>query len=147
MPTPPIATDYTQAPTNQQLDHIQGEYGLPFVGKTIAMFADPINTFHQHYLKFGAVSRVSITGQKVVLLLGPQYLQTILLDTERNFSVKKGWDLFMGDFFAGGLLMRDFEEHRIHRRIMQTAFKSENMREYSATITRIVQQAVARWQQ
>lgn len=145
MPTPPIATDYTQAPTNQQLDHIQGEYGLPFVGKTIAMFADPIRTFHQHYLKFGAVSRVSITGQKVVLLLGPQYLQTILLDTERNFSVKKGWDLFMGDFFAGGLLMRDFEEHRIHRRIMQTAFKSENMREYSATITRIVQQAVAQW--
>lgn len=139
-------TDYTQAPTNQQLSHIAGEYGLPFVGKTIAMFADPINTFHQHYLKFGAVSRVSITGQKVVLLLGPQYLQTILLDTERNFSVKKGWDLFMGDFFAGGLLMRDFEEHRMHRRIMQTAFKSENMREYSATITHIVQQAVARWQ-
>lgn len=43
--------------------------------------------------------------------------------------------------------MRDFEEHRIHRRIMQTAFKSENMREYSTTITHIVQQAVARWQQ
>ena len=89
MPTPPIATDYTQAPTNQQLDHIQGEYGLPFVGKTIAMFADPINTFHQHYLKFGAVSRVSITGQKVVLLLGPQYLQTILLDTRRNSSAQE----------------------------------------------------------
>ncbi len=116
------------------------------MGKTIAMFADPIRTFHQHYQQFGAVSRISITGQKAVLLLGPQYLQTILLDTERNFSVKKGWDIFMSDFFAGGLLMRDFDEHRMHRRIMQTAFKSENMREYSEIIHRIVQKAVAQWQ-
>lgn len=141
------AADYALTPSNQQLLHIQGEYGLPFVGKTIAMFADPIRTFHEHYQKYGPVSRISITGQKAVLLLGPQYLQTILLDADRNFSVKKGWDIFMGDFFAGGLLMRDFEEHRLHRRIMQTAFKSENMRDYSDIINSIVQQAVTRWQQ
>lgn len=138
---------YQLAPTNQQLKHIAGEYGLPFLGKTIAMFADPINTFHRHYLQFGAVSRISITGQKAVLLLGPQYLQMLLLDTERNFSTKKGWDIFMSDFFAGGLLMRDFEEHRFHRRIMQTAFKSDSMRFYADTINAVVQQTVTRWQQ
>lgn len=143
----PVDYSYLQAPTNQQLGHIKGEYGLPFLGKTLSIFADPINTFHQHYLKFGPVSRISITGQKAVLLLGPQYLQTMLLDTDRNFSTRKGWDVFMSDFFAGGLLMRDFEEHRIHRRIMQTAFKSDSMRHYTGTISSIVQQAVARWQQ
>ncbi len=138
---------YQQAPTNQHLAHIPGSYGLPFVGKTFSMFADPIGTFHKHYLKFGPVSRISITGQKAVLLLGPQYLQQLLLDTERNFSVVKGWDIFMSDFFAGGLLMFDFEEHRIQRRIMQSAFKSDTMQTYAAIIDRIVQQAVARWQQ
>jgi cytochrome P450 len=53
----------------------------------------------------------------------------------------------MSDFFAGGLLMRDFEEHRIHRRIMQTAFKSENMRHYTDTINAIVKNAVMGWLQ
>lgn len=140
-------SSYQLAPTNQQLKHIAGEYGLPFLGKTIAMFADPIKMFHQHYQTFGPVSRISITGQKAVLLLGPQYLQMLLLDPDRNFSTKKGWDVFMSDFFAGGLLMRDFEEHRIHRRIMQTAFKSESMRHYTHTINAVVMSAVARWQQ
>ena len=72
------AVDYTQAPSNQQLSHIEGEYNLPFVGKIIELFADPITIYHQHYLKLGPVSRASITGQKMVLLLGPQYLQTML---------------------------------------------------------------------
>lgn len=143
----PVASSYLQAPTNQQLGHLPGEYGLPFLGKTLSMFADPIRTFDKHYRQFGPVSRISITGQKAVLLLGPQYLQWMLLDTERLFSTRKGWDVFMSDFFAGGLLMRDFEEHRIHRRIMQTAFKSDNMRSYTETISQIAQQAVARWQQ
>jgi cytochrome P450 len=143
----PAGDHYLLAPTNQQLGHIAGEYGLPFLGKTLGIFADPISTFHQHYLQFGPVSRISITGQKAVLLLGPQYLQMMLLDPERNFSTRKGWDVFMSDFFAGGLLMRDFEEHRIHRRIMQTAFKSDSMRLYTDTINSVVQQTVARWQQ
>ncbi|HQQ75627.1 MAG TPA: cytochrome P450, partial [Pseudomonadales bacterium] len=138
---------YQLAPSNQQLKHITGEYGLPFLGKTIAMFANPIKMFHQHYQTFGPVSRISITGQKAVLLLGPQYLQMLLLDPDRNFSTKKGWDIFMSDFFAGGLLMRDFEEHRIHRRIMQTAFKSDSMRHYTHTINTVVASAVTRWQQ
>jgi cytochrome P450 len=146
MSNPTSDYSYQLAPTNQQLGHIAGEYGLPFLGKTIAIFADPIKTFHQHYLKFGPVSRISITGQKAVLLLGPQYLQMLLLDSDRNFSTKKGWDVFMSDFFAGGLLMRDFEEHRIHRRIMQTAFKSDSMRLYADTINAVVREAVARWQ-
>lgn len=142
-----MSDDYQLAATNQKLSHIRGEYGLPFVGKTFGIFADPVRTFHQHYQKFGAISRISITGQKTVLLIGPQYLQMMLLDPERNFSTRKGWDVFMSDFFAGGLLMRDFEEHRMHRRIMQTAFKSENMYHYADTINTIVKQAVAGWLQ
>lgn len=143
----PVDDSYLQAPTNQQLGHLPGAYGLPFIGKTLSIFTDPIGTFHRHYLEYGAVSRISITGQKAVLLLGPQYLPLMLLDPERLFSTRKGWDVFMSDFFAGGLLMRDFEEHRIHRRIMQTAFRSENMRTYSSTISHIAQQAVARWRE
>ena len=41
-----------------------------------------------------------------------------------------GYNTPLGDFFAGGLLMRDFDEHKFHRRIMQTAFKIDAMRSY-----------------
>ena len=57
----PDEYSYQQAPSNQKLGHIPGEYGLPFLGKTIAMFADPVRMFHQHYEAFGPISRISIT--------------------------------------------------------------------------------------
>ena len=138
-------TRYLTAPTNQNLPNLPGDYGLPFIGKTFSMFADPIGTFDHHFQQYGPISRIGITGQKVVLLLGPDYLQRLLLDPEREFSTRKGWDIFMADFFAGGLLMRDFEEHRQHRRIMQTAFKSEQMRVYADVIAAIVQRTVREW--
>lgn len=139
-------TSYLTAATNQTLPDLPGDYGLPFVGKTFSMFADPVGMFDRHYQRYGPISRISITGQKAILLLGPDYLQRMLLDPHREFSTRKGWDIFMGDFFAGGLLMRDFEEHRQHRRIMQTAFKSEQMYVYADSIAAIVQRSVTQWQ-
>ena len=136
---------YELAETNQQLDHIPGDYGWPGIGKTIALFRDPVAMFDAHYKQFGPVSRISVTGQKMVMLVGPELVKTLMLDTERMFSVKMGWGLFMSDFFAGGVLMKDFEEHRTHRRIMQNAFKSDAMRIYAEKIQEIVRRSVSQW--
>ena len=32
---------YDKRPANRDLSHIRGEYGWPFVGKTLDMFKDP----------------------------------------------------------------------------------------------------------
>jgi cytochrome P450 len=39
-----------------------------------------------------------------------------------------GWQSVMPDFFQGGLVMRDYDEHRPHRGIMTSSFKPPAMR-------------------
>jgi len=136
---------YDQRPANRDLRHIDGEYGWPFVGKTWDMFKDPQALFDHHYQQYGPISRISITGNKCVLLLHPDYVQRVLMDREKNFSIKMGWQSVMADFFQGGLVMREYDEHRIHRGIMQSSFKPPAMRAYATRIQAIVEKTVQRW--
>ncbi|MDH3726227.1 MAG: cytochrome P450 [Myxococcales bacterium] len=136
---------YDKRPANRDLKHLRGEYGWPFVGKTLAMFQDPQSLFGNFYEKYGPVSRISITGNKCVLLLHPDHVQPVLMDREKNFSTKMGWQSVMADFFQSGLVMRDYDEHRLHRGIMQSSFKPLAMREYATRIEAIVEKTVARW--
>lgn len=136
---------YDQRPANRALRHIEGEYGLPFVGRTLDMFRDPQGLFAHYYERYGPVSRISITGNKCVLLLHPDYAQRVLMDREKNFSIKMGWQSVMADFFQGGLVMRDYDEHRVHRGIMNSAFKPNAMRSYASRVQSIVERSVARW--
>ena len=136
---------YDQRPANRDLRHLEGEYGLPLVGKTLDMIRNPNAMFARHYEKYGAVSRISITGNKCVLLIHPDHAQRVLLDREKNFSIKKGWESVMAEFFQGGLVMRDYEEHRLHRGIMQTSFKPDAMRKHLCRIQSIVRRTVQRW--
>jgi cytochrome P450 len=136
---------YEQRPANRDLRHMRGEYGWPFVGKTLDMLRDPMGLFGHFYEEYGPVSRISITGNKCVLLLHPDHAQRVLMDREKNFSIKMGWASVMADFFQGGMVMRDYEEHRIHRGIMNTAFKPQAMRSYASRIQSIVERSVERW--
>jgi cytochrome P450 len=136
---------YDQRPANRDLSHLHGEYGWPFVGKTLAMVQDPLSLFGHFYEKYGPVSRISITGNKCVLLLHPDHVQRVLMDREKNFSTKMGWQSVMADFFQGGLVMRDYDEHRMHRGIMQSSFKPPAMRAYATKIQAIVEKTVERW--
>ncbi len=51
----------------------------------------------------------------------------------------------MGDFFEGGLAMRDFGEHRIHRRIVTSSFSRTAMHEYADAIRPVAKDTVDRW--
>lgn len=140
--------DYVRAPDNMHLPReIPGHYGLPLIGETFKFVVDPYKVFHERYQRYGALSRISLTFQKFVLALGPEYVQQLMLDNDQSFSARMGYDAPLGDFFAGGLLMRDFAEHRFHRRVMQTAFKSEAMRTYVDQMHPIIDAQVSAWKQ
>ena len=68
-----------------------------------------------------------------------------MLDRDQSFSSRMGYDSPLGDFFAGGLLMRDFAEHKFHRRIMQTAFKIDTMRQYVELMHPVIDAQVGAW--
>jgi len=138
--------DYVHHKDNKRLPGaIPGRYGLPLVGDTFRYVMDPFSVLHERYQQYGPVSRISLTFQKMVLALGPEYVQQLMLDSDQAFSSRMGYDAPLGDFFAGGLLMRDFAEHKFHRRIMQTAFKIDAMRNYVDQMQPLVDARMDDW--
>lgn len=138
-------TDYVNAKDNKDLDHLPGDYGKPFIGHTFPFLMQPFETLQKIYKAHGPLSKVSLTFQKMVLGLGPEYIKLLTLDRDQIFSSTMGYDGPLGDFFEGGLLMRDFGEHKIHRRIMQTAFKTDAMRTYINEMQPIIDTHLEHW--
>lgn len=141
------APDYIHHKDNKQLDHIPGSYGLPVIGDTFRFVLKPYEVLDEHYRKYGPVYKASLTFQKFVVALGPEFIQQLTLDSKQSFSARMGYNTPLGDFFAGGLLMRDFDEHKFHRRIMQTAFKNDAMRTYVDQMNPIIDREMSQWRQ
>lgn len=137
--------NYKQAKDNHQLAHIPGSFGWPVIGHTISLVKDLYGTIDKQYTQFGPVSKFGLAGFKGVLLCGPDLYQQVYLDKEKNFSAEMGYAGSLGRFYKGALLLRDHEEHRFQRRMMQTAFKNDAMRGYIATMAPMLREAVESW--
>lgn len=140
--------DYLRAPSadTDALAHLPGDYGTPLLGAIPALFRDFYGTIDGRYRQFGPVSKINIGFKPGVLVLGPDLFKQVLLDTERNFSNRMGYDHVVGEWFGNGIMLRDFDDHRIHRRVFQTAFKSDAMRGYVPMMNELIQQQLASWE-
>ena len=141
------AVDYRQAPDNRQLSHLPGKYGLPFLGQSLRMLGNLPGFLQAQHQRYGNLSRVGIGRQHVVLALGPELSQQVLLDRDQNFSNQMGYERNMGPFFGGGLMLRDFQEHRMHRRITQTAFKFDTLKQYMPLMNEMLAEGISDWPQ
>lgn len=138
--------DYIHEPNNEKLDGIPGDYGPPLIGHTLTYLKDPLPFAQERYKKYGAISKVSTMGSKGLLCLGPDLAQQIMLDPGKDFSSKMGFNQRVSTFFAGSLIMEDFEHHRFQRRIAQSAFKNDALKHYTKEINRIYRRAMSEWQ-
>ena len=82
------------------------------------------------YRRHGPVVFQQTALAPLVSLFGPDANRFVLLNQQQALSSKRAWDLIMGRIFTNGLLLRDGEDHRHHRRIMQVAFHQNALREY-----------------
>ncbi len=139
---------YSELPNtdNRNLLHIPGKKGIPVLGMTPWLYKDFYTTVQKHQNNYGLTSRIHIGFQQGVMPLGPDNAKTILLDKERNFSNEMGYKDITGIWFGGAILFRDFDEHRLHRRVFQTAFKSDAMQGYSEGINLIIDNFLQQWQ-
>jgi cytochrome P450 len=80
-----------------------------------------------------------------VNLYGAEAHRLTLVNHDQVFSNKKAWDQIIGRIFPNGLMLRDGDDHRYHRRLMQAGFKVDAMRRYLLEMEPQVQQAVAEW--
>ena len=140
-----IDLSYKQHPVCDQLDHIPGKDGLPYIGRTFDLLKDFYGLIDEYYQGYGPVSRIRLIGHRTVLCVGADINKMIYLDTDKNFSAEMGYHENLGEFYSGGLLMRDFDNHKLHRRLFQTAFKTDSMRHYTDVMNPIMHENMQRW--
>lgn len=132
-------------PKPQALRHIPGDEGWPFIGNTLKILADPKGAIEASAAKYGHVYRTRLFGETSVTLLGPEANELVLFDQARQFSNTHGWGPILGLLFPRGLMLLDFEEHRLHRRALSVAFKSGPMKSYLVDLDRGIAARVKQW--
>jgi cytochrome P450 len=134
-------------PNRHSLAHIPGDEGWPVIGRTLKVLADPKGEVERMSAKYGLVYRSRVLGETSISLLGPEANELLLFDQAKLFSSSHGWGTILDRLFPRGLMLLDFDEHRLHRRALSVAFKSGPMKSYLAALDAGIAQRVTRWRQ
>src|SRR4029453_16235170 len=140
-----VSPAITTPPKPKALRHIPGDEGWPFIGNTLKVLADPKGSIERSAAKYGPVYRTNLVGETTITLLGPGANELVLFDQARLFSSTHGWGPILGLLFPRGLMLLDFEEHRLHRRALSVAFKSGPMKSYLVDLDRGIAARVKQW--
>lgn len=102
---------------------------------------------HAQYMQghHGNAVMQKVFGLNVVHLYGADAHRLALVNQGQVFSNKKAWDMVIGRIFPNGLMLRDGDDHRYHRRLMQAGFKNKAMRRYMLEMVPQVERVVADW--
>ncbi|WP_238847152.1 cytochrome P450 [Nocardia arthritidis] len=137
----PLATP----PPGSGLRPVLGDFGPPGIGYTLQVLADPIAFSQERVRRYGPVQWMGVLGRRAVAVASPEALEAVYLDRAKVLSAQRGWEYLIGPFFRGGLLLRDFDEHLFHRRIMQQAFTRTRLVGYLELTTPRITAGVAGW--
>ena len=121
--------------------------GLPLIGRSLEYARDPMALFRRQWEAFGPVSPMSLVGKDTwVMLLGPDAVEVALRNADKAWANGPAWTYLVGPFFGRGLMFLDFEEHLLHRRIMQQAFTRDRLENYVAAMHPAIIAGLATWQ-
>ena len=141
----PSFTHWSQKLPADALAHIPGETGIPVFGTTLALVSDPIGYGKRMHATYGPVFRSRPFGVNQVTLIGPEANELLLFDRDKLFSSEQGWGPALDQLFPRGLMLIDFEHHRVDRRALSIAFKPEPMRHYADALNRGIAKGVSDW--
>jgi len=127
------------------LSHIPGHPSLIPLKGTLAFIKDPLGTTQQSQATYGNVYKSKTFMQWSVSMLGPDALELVLMDREKNFSSRAGWHHMLSRLFSDGLMLRDFDDHRAHRKTMQVAFKPAPMKDYLLRMNGGIEERLDAW--
>lgn len=133
------------AASDRSLDHIPGEDGWPIIGNTLTVLKDPLAAADRMYRLYGPVYRSRVFGFRSVSLIGPEANELLLFDRDKNFSSHGGWGPILDRVFPRGLMLMDFDEHRLHRKALGVAFKPAAMKIYLNSLNEGIGQRIAEW--
>ena len=127
------------------LKEVPGDDGAPIVGDTFKFLSGYYYNNRERYDRYGPVSRMRAFGQRTVTAAGPDAAGEVLQNRDRAFANGPGWGFYIGPFFKRGLMLLDFDEHHLHRRIMQEAFTSARLAGYLDPMNTTLAEGMSRW--
>lgn len=107
-------------------------------------YTDLLAAMKHRYRRMGPVFRWA-PFRDIIVMLGPEAQQFVLVNNPRLFSAQKAWQENIGTLFRGGLLNRDGQDHRQHRRLLMPAFRQEALDFYLETAGPLIDQHIAAW--
>src|SRR3954468_12286757 len=140
-PSKPLA----DPPPGSGLKPVMGTAGLPLIGNSLEIVGDTLPLARQQMERFGELSWTYAMGINTVSVLGPEAIGEVLANRDKAFSNEQGWSYFIAPFFHRGVMLMDFEEHRLHRRIMQQAFKHERLVSYLEEMNPAIARGIGHW--
>ena len=139
-----VAPSKRQRPARPSLKHIPSTGDLPLVSE--ARFLSNTLAFAQGVeARCGPVSRGWWMFRQSVYLMSAEANEAVLFDREGRFSAKKGWERVLAELFPRGLMLRDAQDHRWHRRLMLPAFRKDALALYLERMQPRVDAAVGEW--
>ena len=129
----------------RHLEDIPGDYGWPLLGETIPFLKDYHKLVTDRAKKYGLVFKGSVLFQRGVTLLGPEANEFVLKDPDHVFSSRAAWNPILEKLFTDGLMLRDFADHKFHRRIMQQAFKKPALASYLDRMNAHIGNEIQHW--
>ena len=110
-------------------------------GHSIKFNNDALSLVKNLQNKYGDIFEISILHKRVTMFMTPSATKHIYLDGEDNFSSRHGWEFSLGKTFENGLMLRDFDDHRFHRGLLQDSFRRDALANY----LQIVQPLLDTW--
>jgi cytochrome P450 len=135
------------SPPASALAHIPGSDGWPLIGQSLEFLRDPLRFTRRIHATYGPVSRTQFLFERRVNLLSAEGNEWVLLDREHQFSAHRGWQPVLGQLFPRGLMLRDGDDHRYHRRLMQPAFRKEALAYYLERMNPRIVRTIENWRQ
>jgi cytochrome P450 len=146
MPSDAVPAHWSQGRlTDADLAHIPGDAGAPIVGNLFRLLNDPHGFAWRMFREHGPVYKNKALGYWTVMMIGAEANELLLFDRDKNFSSEQGWGPTLHQLFPRGLMLLDFDHHRMDRRALSIAFKPEPMRHYADALDRGIAAEVARW--
>lgn len=129
----------------EALREIPGDGGLPLLGYTLAYMRNPHALMRARVARHGEVSWMNAFGKRFVTLADADGMQFVF-QNQGDLFASDAWEYFLARFFHRGLMLLDFDEHRLHRRVMLAAFRKDALAGYLRGMTIEIDSVLAAWQ-
>ena len=126
----PSASDKLPRRPTQRLSHLPGPAGHWLFGNLRQLGANPAPALMALRAQYGDCFTFGfLRNQRMLIMAGPEANELVLLDRSAILSSHWGWEVVLA-FFGRNILVRDFLDHRQHRRLMNGLFKPQALGRY-----------------